>query len=103
MILILDFGSQTTHLIARRIRDLGVKTKIVPGDINLDKNICRSVYTDVQGIILSGGPLSVYKKNAPLPDKKIFALPVPILGICYGLQTTAHLLGGKDSPLLSSV
>jgi GMP synthase (glutamine-hydrolysing) len=95
MILILDFGSQTTHLIARRIRDLGVKTKIVPGDIDFDNNICRSAYGNVQGVILSGGPWSVYKKNAPLPDKKIFALGAPILGICYGLQATAHLLGGK--------
>src|ERR1035437_5577781 len=91
MIIIVDFGSQTTHLIARRLKEFGAKIKIVhPEDvleeINKDK---------VKGIIFSGGPASVYEKNAPTIDKKIFSLNIPILGICYGLQLTAYLLGGK--------
>ncbi|MBM3284197.1 glutamine-hydrolyzing GMP synthase, partial [Candidatus Gottesmanbacteria bacterium] len=91
MILIFDFGSQTTHLIARRIRELSVKAEIVDpkqalGKINKSKP---------KGIILSGGPAFVYRKNAPSIDKIIFSLDIPILGICYGLHLIAYLLEGK--------
>jgi len=92
MIILIDFGGQTAHLISRRIRELGVDVKIVnPEDslasIQNDKN--------VKGIILSGGPASVYEKGAPTVDKKVFELGIPILAICYGLQLAAHLLGGE--------
>jgi len=91
MIIIIDFGSQTTHLISRRLRQIGVENIIItPNEaINeINKN-------NPKGIILSGGPASVYEKNAPKVDKKIFSLNIPILGICYGLQLTTHLLEGK--------
>ena len=91
MIILIDFGSQTTHLIGRRLRDLGVEVEIVePSDA-----LKKCVKSEPAGIILSGGPASVYEKNAPTVDKKIFELGVPILGICYGWQLTAQLLGGK--------
>jgi len=91
MIIIIDFGSQTTHLISRRLRQIGAECIIVtPNEaINeINKN-------NPKGIILSGGPASVYGKNAPKVDKKIFFLNIPILSICYGLQLTTHLLEGK--------
>jgi len=91
MIIIVDFGSQTTHLIARRLRELGVGIKIVHPE-NALKEINQ---TKVNGIILSGGPASVYEKNAPAVNKKVFLLNIPILGICYGLQLITHLLKGK--------
>lgn len=91
MIVIVDFGSQTTHLIGRRLKEIGVKTAIV----NPDTASQRIKEKKPQGIILSGGPASVYEQNAPSIDKEIFSLGIPILGICYGLQLTAHLLGGK--------
>ena len=91
MIIIVDFGSQTTHLIARRIKELGCDIKIVHPE-----EILKQIQNDKpEGIIFSGGPASVYEKNAPIVNKKIFSLNIPILGICYGLQLTAHLLGGK--------
>lgn len=92
MILVVDFGSQTAHLITRRIREFGVETRILPPE-----KILKQVQNDkgIKGIILSGGPSSVYEKGAPTIDKRIFDLGIPILGICYGLQLTAHLLGGK--------
>lgn len=91
MIIIVDFGSQTCHLIGRRLRDHGIEVKIIEPEIALseiNKNKPR-------GIILSGGPASVYEEGAPSIDKKIFDVKLPILGICYGWQLTAHLLGGK--------
>jgi len=90
-ILILDFGSQTTQLIARRIRELGVYSEIKSCYISLEeiKNFSPS------GIIFSGGPSSVYDKNAPSIDKEIFDLEIPILGICYGAQLITHVFGGK--------
>ncbi|MCL2272776.1 MAG: glutamine-hydrolyzing GMP synthase [Treponema sp.] len=100
-ILILDFGSQTTQLIARRIRDLGVYTEIVPGDAELTDKI---VSADVKGIILSGSPESVNGTGAA-PDKKIYnctradGSTMPLLGICYGLQRMTHDLGGKVESL----
>ena len=100
-ILILDFGSQTTQLIGRRVRDLGVYTEIIPGDAELSDSIISS---DVKGIILSGSPESVNGKGAA-PDKKIYKLirtsagQMPLLGICYGLQRMTHDLGGKVESL----
>ena len=91
MIIVIDFGSQTTHLIARRLKELGVATKI----ISSEQALSEVQKGKVKGMILSGGPASVYEKDAPTIDKDIFSLGIPILGICYGLQLTAHLLGGK--------
>lgn len=90
-IIIFDFGSQTCHLIARRLRDLGIGVKIVDPEISLQK--IRKL--NPAGIIFSGGPASVYEKGAPTIDKIIFNLKIPILGICYGWQLIVHLLGGK--------
>jgi GMP synthase (glutamine-hydrolysing) len=93
-ILILDFGSQYTQLIARKTRELGVYSEIVP------YNISRSGIEkkNPKGIILSGGPQSVFSEDAPLPISELFMLKIPILGICYGLQLIAHLLGGIVIP-----
>ncbi|MBN1541490.1 glutamine-hydrolyzing GMP synthase [candidate division KSB1 bacterium] len=93
-ILILDFGSQYTQLIARRIRELGVYSEIKPYTIGLDA--IRALAP--QGIILSGGPSSVYADDAPLPEAGILELDVPLLGICYGLQVLAFQLGGRVDP-----
>src|SRR3989344_23442 len=92
MIYVVDFGSQTAHLISRRVRDLGIDVEVVtPEDL-----LSHIKKQKPQGLIFSGGPSSVYEKNAPTLDKKIFELGTPILGICYGQQLTAHLLpGGK--------
>lgn len=90
-IVILDFGSQFTQLIARRIRELNVYCEIHPFNTPLDK--IRSVKP--VGIILSGGPSSVYDEKAPLPDRALFDMGMPVLGICYGMQVMAHYLGGK--------
>lgn len=91
LIIIIDFGSQTCHLIGRRLKDLGVEVII----INQENALDTIKKHQPKGIILSGGPSSVYEKGAPSIDKKIFSLNIPILGICYGWQLTAHLLGGK--------
>jgi GMP synthase (glutamine-hydrolysing) len=94
MIIIIDFGSQTTHLIGRRIRDLGVASEIV-----LPKNSMSAIKKyRPQGIILSGGPASVFGKDALLVDKVIFGLGIPVLGICYGLEVLGQMLGGKVAP-----
>ena len=91
MVVIIDFGSQTTHLIERRIKELGVATKIISPPSSLSK----IQLFKPKGIILSGGPASVYAKNAPKIDPKIFSLNIPILTICYGFQITTQALGGK--------
>lgn len=91
MIIILNFGSQFAHLIARRVRDFGVKAEILPFDVSATK----IKELNPSGIILSGGPASVLEKRSPRPDKKIFDLKIPILGICYGHQVIARMLGGK--------
>lgn len=91
MILVFDFGSQTCHLIARRLRDLGVSSKIVDPEIKIEK----VKKLNPKGIIFSGGPASVYEKNAAKINREIFNLRIPILGICYGWQLIAYLLGGK--------
>ncbi len=91
MILIVDFGSQTAHLIGRRIRDFGVPVEIISPE-----NALTSIRTlNPKGLIFSGGPSSVFEKGAPKIDKKVYGLGIPILGICYGWQLTAHLLGGE--------
>jgi len=92
-ILILDFGSQYTQLIARRIREAHVYCEIHPCTTNIDA--VRSF--GANGIILSGGPASVLEAGAPTIDRSIFALGLPILGICYGMQLMTHLLGGRVS------
>jgi len=91
-IIILDFGGQYCHLISRRIRDAGVFAEVVSSSISAAE-IAKD--KDVKGIILSGGARSVYEKNAPKFDKKILSLRIPILGICYGHQLIAYLLGGR--------
>ena len=90
-ILILDFGSQYTQLIARRVRENKVFSRIVPFNISA-KEIAE---LSPKGLILSGGPASVIEKKSPLPDKGIFKLGIPILGICYGMQAISTILGGK--------
>ncbi len=92
-ILILDFGSQYTQLIARRVREQHVYCEIHPFHLSLEK--IKSFQP--KGIILSGGPSSVYDDKAPLPDKGVFELGIPVLGICYGLQLIGFLLDGKVS------
>lgn len=93
-ILILDFGSQYTQLIARRIRELGYYAEIHPYSIDL--NVMKSF--SPHGVILSGSPASIYDKNAPLPHKGVFDLGVPVLGICYGLQVICSRFNGKVEP-----
>lgn len=90
-ILVIDFGSQTTQLIARRVRELSIYSEIKACDISLKEIIAFAP----KGIILSGGPSSVYDKDAPKIDPQIFDLNIPVLGICYGAQLMAYLLGGK--------
>jgi GMP synthase (glutamine-hydrolysing) len=97
MIYVLDFGGQTAHLITRRLKELGVATKFIVPEHAMDELLDSSgaVKKEIKGIILSGGPMSVYEDGAPTVDKKVFSLPVPSLDICYGLQLRSHLLGGK--------
>ncbi|TLE08941.1 glutamine-hydrolyzing GMP synthase [Helicobacter bilis] len=90
-ILVLDFGSQYTQLIARRLREYGIYTEIVPYFETLDSIKAKNP----KGIILSGGPASVYEEGAYKPDSRIFDLNIPILGICYGMQYIAHFFGGS--------
>ncbi|HNX05089.1 MAG TPA: glutamine-hydrolyzing GMP synthase [Opitutales bacterium] len=91
IIAVLDFGSQYTQVIARRVRECSVYSKIyhyaTPAATLRADGVC--------GVILSGGPSSVYSPKAPLPDKAIFDLSVPVLGICFGIQLMGHLLGGE--------
>ncbi len=92
-VLVLDFGSQYTQLIARKVRELGVFSEIVPFNIS----ISQIKKENPGAIILSGGPSSVYAEEAPLIPEGIFFLGIPVLGICYGLQLMVHVLGGKVS------
>jgi GMP synthase (glutamine-hydrolysing) len=91
LILVADFGGQYNQLIARRVRDLNVYCEVVP----FDKVLQKAEENKPKGIIFTGGPASVYAEGAPTLDKKIFELGIPTLGICYGAQLIAHLLGGK--------
>jgi len=90
-IVILDFGSQYTQLIARRLRELQVYSEIVPPTTTVAALKARAP----RGIVLSGGPDSVYEKGAPRVDRRVFELGVPVLGICYGMQLMSHVLGGE--------
>lgn len=90
-IVVLDFGSQYSHLICRRIRDFSVYAELVPYDISLEE----LKKLDPKGIIFSGGPSSVYKEDAPIPENKIFEMNLPLLGICYGHQLIVNNFGGK--------
>lgn len=92
-ILILDFGSQYTQLIARRVRELGVYTEIVPGDSPL------ALREGVRGIVMSGSPFSVYEPGSPAPDPAVYACGLPVLGICYGAQRMTSDRGGSVSTL----
>ncbi len=89
-VLILDFGGQYNQLIARRVREQGVFCDLLPSEMSLEK---IKEYNPI-GIIFTGGPNSVYEKDSPKIDKGVFELGIPVLGICYGCQLTAHLLGG---------
>jgi GMP synthase (glutamine-hydrolysing) len=90
-VVVVDFGAQYAQLIARRIREAGVYSEIVPPTISVDELMQR----EPVGIVLSGGPASVYEHDAPRLDEKVFHLGIPILGICYGMQLMAYVLGGK--------
>ena len=90
-IIVLDFGSQYTQLIARRLREIGVYTEIMPYFASVDSLHAKNP----RGIILSGGPASVYEKDAYKPESGIFTLGIPVLGICYGMQYIAHFFGGE--------
>ncbi len=91
MVIILNFGSQFAHLLARRVRDLGIKAEILPFNTRVEE----IKKLNPAGIILSGGPRSVLEKRSPRPDAGIFNLEIPTLGVCYGHQIIAHMLGGK--------
>jgi len=93
MILIIDFGSQFNQLIARRVREFDVYCQVEPAGLDIDK--IKTL--NPEGIILSGGPSSIYEQNSPAIDAEIFKLGIPILGICYGMQFMVHTLGGKIS------
>ena len=90
-VIVIDFGGQYNQLIARRVRECGVYCEIHPYTIGIDK----IKEMNPKGIIFTGGPNSVYAADSPLCEKEIFEIGIPILGICYGSQLMAHLLGGK--------
>src|SRR3954466_14340404 len=91
---ILDFGSQYAQLIARRVREKGVYSELVRPNIS----VAELRQLNPKGLILSGGPSSVYEPNAPKCDPGIFDLGVPVLGICYGMQLACQALGGTVKP-----
>lgn len=92
-VLVLDFGGQYNQLIARRVRELNVYCELLPYNTPTETLAAKKPI----GIILTGGPNSVFEENAPMLDEKVFDLQVPILGICYGCQLVAHMKGGKVS------
>jgi len=94
-ILILDFGSQYTQLIARKVRELNIYCEIHPFNFVKDKKFNIQNY---KGLILSGSPFSVRQKNSPQPDLKLFRGKIPLLGVCYGAQLLAHQFGGEVKP-----
>ena len=91
LILVLDFGAQYRQLIARRVREANVYCEVLPHDTPAQKIAALKP----AGIIFTGGPSVVYQANAPVVDKQIYQLGIPILGICYGAQLMAHDLGGQ--------
>ncbi len=93
-ILVIDYGSQTSQLIARRVRDLSVYCELVPCRLSTDEIAAASP----KGLILSGGPDSVYAPGAPDMDPRLTALGIPVLGICYGMQILGKVLGGRTFP-----
>src|SRR5436853_4603099 len=94
IVIILDFGAQYTQLIARRVREIGVYCEILPFNAPVDE-IQRK---NPRGIILSGGPASVYEQGAPHCDRRVIEMGVPVLGICYGVQLLSYFLGGEVAP-----
>ncbi|MCW2971539.1 MAG: synthase, large subunit, partial [Solirubrobacterales bacterium] len=90
-IVVLDYGGQYSQLIARRVRDCGVFSELLPHHVSLEEIVARKP----SGIILSGGPASVYAEGAPALDERLLELGVPVLGICYGMQLLMHELGGR--------
>ena len=97
-ILVLDFGGQYCHLIGRRIREYGVYSEIVSHDITPDEIRTLNEKFNVKGLILSGGPASVYEANAPRLDPRILEINLPVLGLCYGHQLIAKIVSGKVEP-----
>ena len=93
-VLVLDFGGQYKELIARRVRECNVYSVIMPGNITVEK--IKEIAPI--GIILTGGPMSVYKDDSPKCDPRLFELGIPILGICYGVQLMCYTLGGSVEP-----
>ena len=93
-IAVLDFGGQYTQLIARRVREMSVYSEI----FSCTHPLAEILSAGYQGIILSGGPSSVYENGAPLPPKELFDAGIPVLGICYGMQAMGYLLGGHVVP-----
>jgi GMP synthase (glutamine-hydrolysing) len=90
-IVVLDYGGQYSQLIARRVRDCGVFSELLPHHVSIDEVAARKP----RGIILSGGPASVYAPGAPTLDQRLLELGVPVMGICYGMQLLVHTLGGR--------
>src|SRR3982074_1634528 len=90
-IVVLDYGGQYSQLIARRVRDCGVFSELLPHHVALEEIAARRP----RGIILSGGPASVYADGAPPLDRRVLELGVPVVGICYGMQLLVHELGGR--------
>src|SRR2546430_12607910 len=90
-IVVLDYGGQYSQLIARRVRDCGVFSELLPHGISAEELTARKP----RGIILSGGPASVYAEGAPRLDQRLLELGIPVMGICYGMQLLVHELGGR--------
>src|SRR5690606_14751436 len=93
-LVVLDFGSQVTQLIARRVRELGVYAEIHPYDLPLDELKAKNPI----GIVLSGGPSSIYDEGAPVMNPEVLTLGIPVMGICYGLYSLVANLGGEVVP-----
>ena len=91
-IVVLDFGAQYSQLIARRVRELGVYSQILPFNATPEEILATG---PVKGIIFSGGPASVPQEGSPRPDYRVFSMGLPIFGICYGLQVMSQMLGGQ--------
>jgi len=97
-VLVLDFGGQYCHLIGRRIREHGVYSEVVPHHIKAEEIKLLNEKFNIKGLVLSGGPASVFSLGAPKLDLEILDLGLPVLGLCYGHQLIAHMAGGKVGP-----